>query len=428
MVARGGAERPDVERAKPQITASRERGAVRHPYGRRSIHGIRPHGARKRGKAALGIVGRHEKVGIGCGLEAHVTGGREAPRNRQFSARSVLVSGAHRIVGICVDEGAPRGFTENLRAFGVFYRSVKRPERRRAARKGHFGLESVLHREVVAACSQNAARRDGVGRGVVEPVAARAELGRGAGGLLFSRPERSAVHAERSLRRVAEIHRIEVKACNDRAAIAFNAAREAQRIGLFVRLFASQGRELHFVALEFTARNDKRRLARFFRSRLDDARGDTQSAARRVGLDAEFGVKVHRRLKRGAGCIEVREPCLCLAAVADFRDGARTRHSAAVARCCFCMEALRTVDDRLDAAFEVRVFELHDDGRIILDLRDLRADGHRTCGNTEGVGRYGRVVLRRDANRLALDISLVLNNSSDAARDLLAHVGGVAAH
>ena len=428
MIARGGAERPGVERAKPQITASRERGAVRHPYGRRSFHGVRPHGDRKRGKAALGIVGRHEKVGIGRGLKAHVSGGCEASRNRQCGARSVLVSGVHRIVGICVDEGAPSGFTENLRAFGVFYRSVKRSERRRAALKGHFGLESVHHREVVAACCQNAARSDGVGRGVVEPVAARAELGRCAGDLPFSRPERSAVNAERSLCRVAQIHRIEVKACNDRAAIAFNAAREAQRIGLFVRLFASQSRELHFVALELTARNDKRRLARFFRRRLDDARRDTQSAARSVGLDAEFGVKIHRRLKRGAGCRDVRERCLCLAAVADLCDCARTRHRAAVASRCFCMEALRTVDGRLDVTFEVRVFELHDDGRIILDLRDLRADGHRTCGNTEGVGRYGRVVLRRNDNRLALDISLILNNSSDAARDLLSHVGGVAAH
>ena len=92
------------------------------------------------------------------------------------------------------------------------------------------------------------------------------------------------------------------------------------------------------------------------------------------------------------------------------------------------MEALRTVDGRLDVANEVRVFELHNDRRIILDLRDLRADGHCTCGNAEGIGRYGRVVLRRNDNRIALDISLILNNSSHAARDLLAHVGGVAAH
>ncbi len=92
------------------------------------------------------------------------------------------------------------------------------------------------------------------------------------------------------------------------------------------------------------------------------------------------------------------------------------------------MEALRTVDGRLDVTNEVRVFELHDDGRGILDLRDLRADGHCACGNAEGIGRYGRVVLRRDVNRLALDISLILNNSSHAARDLLSNVGGVAAH
>ena len=125
MVARGGAERPGVERAKLQITASRERGAVRHLYGCRSFHDVRPHGARKRGKATLGIVGRHVKIGIGRGREAHVTGSLEAPRNRQCGARSVLVGGVHRIVAICVDEGAPSGFTENLRAFGVFYRSVE---------------------------------------------------------------------------------------------------------------------------------------------------------------------------------------------------------------------------------------------------------------------------------------------------------------